>query len=319
MEAMIGIEPDGNARKGVSVRAHTWVRPYAMARRCSHCANGTILLWYHGSIPERSTTMDAPFPGMDPYLELPSLWPDVHASLIGTIRDQLQQQIVPKYFAQITPYVALEQLSIEAPRRSLVPNVAIYERDMPHGSTLVAVAHAPPLVGVALMEVPTRYARIEIRALSDERLVTVIEVLSPVNKRPGPDGADGYEKKRQELMNNGIHLLELDLLRAGRRPLLGRPEKLPPQPYFAFLSRVERWPEIAIWPCSLQKPLPNLPVPLRAPDPDAVLALTPVMQQIYRNARYDLRVDYRAEPPAPELLPEEAAWLDAHLRERGLR
>jgi hypothetical protein len=58
---------------------------------------------------------------------------------------------------------------------------------------------------------------------------------------------------------------------------------------------------------------------LRRPDPDVVLSLTQVLQQVYRNARYDLQVDYRTAPPPPDLAPEDATWLDAQLRERGMR
>ena len=47
--------------------------------------------------------MNSPFPGMDPYLEHPALWPDVHNSLIATLRDELAQAVAPRY------YVALEQ------------------------------------------------------------------------------------------------------------------------------------------------------------------------------------------------------------------
>jgi hypothetical protein len=226
---------------------------------------------------------------MDPYLERPSLWPDVHHRIITAICDQIQMQIVPRYIAQITPYIALEQIEIAPSRRAIV------------------------------LEAPTRYARIEIRAVNDETLVTAIELLSPVNKRPGVDGADAYEKKRQELFQSSAHLLEIDLLRAGKRPLPARPERLPDDPYFVFLHRREDWPRVGIWPCALQKPLPTVPVPLRRPDPDVVLSLTQVLQQVYRNARYDLQVDYRTAPPPPDLAPEDATWLDAQLRERGMR
>jgi hypothetical protein len=68
--------------------------------------------------------MEAPFPGMDPFLELPSLWPDVHAGLISAIRDHLQANIVPRYIAQITPYVSLELIEIASTRRAVVPDVA---------------------------------------------------------------------------------------------------------------------------------------------------------------------------------------------------
>lgn len=263
--------------------------------------------------------MELPFPGMDPYLEQPGLWPDVHNSLITAMRDTLQAQIAPGYVARITPYIALEQIDIAAPRRAVVPDVGVYERETPGVANLAATIDAPSLTGTALVEIPTRYARIEIRTVNDETLVTAIELLSPANKRPGAEGADAYEKKRQELFMSGVHLLEIDLLRGGRRPQLAPSTVLPDAPYFVFLSRVERWPEIAIWPCSLRKPLPTVPVPLRRPDPDVPLPLTQVLQQVYRNARYDLQVDYRADPPPPDLSPDDAAWLDAHLREKGLR
>jgi hypothetical protein len=263
--------------------------------------------------------MELPFPGMDPYLEQPSLWPDVHTRLIAAMCDAIQAQIAPGYVARITPYVALEQIDIATPRRAIVPDVGVYERDLPGVSPLATTITAPSLTGTALMAIPTRYARIEIRAVNDETLVTAIELLSPVNKRPGTDGADAYEKKRQELFQSGVHLLEIDLLRSGRRPQLAPSTVLPAAPYFVFLSRVERWPEIAIWSCPLQGSLPTVPVPLRRPDPDVPLPLTQVLHQVYRNARYDLQIDYRVAPPLPEISAEDAAWLDAHLRERGLR
>jgi hypothetical protein len=263
--------------------------------------------------------MEPVFPGMDPYLERPSLWPDVHHRIITAIGDQLQPQLVPRYIAQITPYTALEQIEIAAPRRAIVPDIGVYEREAAGEHAATAVVDAPALVGAAVLEIPTRYARIEIRSINDETLVTAIELLSPVNKRPGTDGADAYAKKRQELFVSNVNVLEIDILRGGKRPPLARPDPLPNDPYFVCLSRVERWPEIEIWPCPLNKPLPTVPVPLRRPDPDVVLSLTQILHQIYRNARYDLQVDYRADPPPPNLSPAESTWLDAWLRERGKR
>ena len=47
------------------------------------------------------TFMPSPFPGMDPYLEDPDLWPDVHANLIASIQAELNQQIAPNYVARV--------------------------------------------------------------------------------------------------------------------------------------------------------------------------------------------------------------------------
>jgi hypothetical protein len=259
----------------------------------------------------------APFPGMDPYLEQSSMWPDVHNRLIVAICDQIQAALVPNYRAVITPYTVFESIEI-APVRAVIPDVGLFERDAPQqqGSTAVA-SEAAPLTLPAVMEVPTDYARIEIRTVRDHLLVTAIELLSPANKRPGSTGADAYEKKRQELFRSTAHLLELDLLRAGTRPQVARP--LPAAPYFIFLSRVQRRPYIDIWPLALQTPIPLVPVPLRHPDPPVPLDLGAAIHETYRRARYDLELDYRADPPPPDLAPEDAAWLDAHLKAAGLR
>lgn len=260
--------------------------------------------------------MEPVFPGMDPYLEAPALWPDVHARLAFAISDQIQPLLSPRYTAVIEPYVALESIAI-APTRFTIPDVGLFDRESSapvRGATAIAPA---PLTGTVTLDVPTRYGRIEIRTVGDETLVTAIELLSPVNKRPGADAADAYERKRRELFGSAAHLLEIDLLRGGRRPELVDP--LPEAPYFIFLSRAERRPVIEIWPLTLRAPIPLVPIPLRHPDPDIPLDLTQALARIYASARYDLRIDYRQAPPPPELPADDAAWLDAHLRERGLR
>ncbi|MEH2089809.1 MAG: DUF4058 family protein [Nostoc sp.] len=42
--------------------------------------------------------MAYPFPGMNPYLEDPELWPGVHGRLIVAIADYLSPQLRLKYF-----------------------------------------------------------------------------------------------------------------------------------------------------------------------------------------------------------------------------
>jgi hypothetical protein len=261
--------------------------------------------------------MPSPLPGMDPYLEAPTLWPDVHGRLAVAICDQIQPSLSPRYTAVIVPYVAYESIDI-APARFAVPDVAVLDRGGPvRDQEIATVIAAPPLTGLVAMEVPTQYHRIEIRTAGDETVVTVIEILSPANKRPGADAADAYERKRREILRSDVHLLEIDLLRGGRRPSFETP--LPNAPYFIFLSRAEQRPRVGIWPLSLQQPILAIPVPLRAPDPDVALDLTRALQQIYASARYDLRIDYQRDPPPPELSSVDGAWLDQQLRVAGVR
>jgi hypothetical protein len=266
--------------------------------------------------------MTTPFSGMDPYLELPSMWPDVHNRLIVAISDQIQERIAPNYRAVITPYVVFERIEI-APMRAIVPDIGLFEREVPHapraprGGSVAVCEPSPALLTLpALWTIPTEYARVEIRTVHDHVLVTAIEILSPANKRPG-EGAESYEKKRQELFQSTAHLLEIDLLRAGKRPQTARP--LPNAPYFIFLSRADYRRYVEIWYWTLQQSIPIVPVPLRPPDEPVPLDVGAALHDTYRRARYDLDIDYHQPPPPPELSAEDAAWLDEYLQAAELR
>src|SRR5262249_11428400 len=52
--------------------------------------------------------MKMPFPGMDPYLEHPALWPAVHARMVVWMAHQLRPLIRPRYVASIEEYVFIE-------------------------------------------------------------------------------------------------------------------------------------------------------------------------------------------------------------------
>jgi hypothetical protein len=173
------------------------------------------------------------------------------------------------------------------------------------------------LTGQVALEVPVKSQSIEIHRVQDGVLVTAIEILSPVNKRPGHEAFNKYRLKRRDLLRAGVHLLEIDLLRGGTRPPLVTP--LPEAPYFVFLNRMERYPNVEIWPISFQDPIPILPVPLMAPDADVPIDLNQAIQIIYTEAVYDLRIDYEQPPPLPALSSEETTWLEAHLQSTGVR
>jgi hypothetical protein len=257
---------------------------------------------------------------MDPYLEAPDLWEDFHARLAAEISDQLMPRLRPRYFARLAPYVVLAERAVEEPAQRAKPDVALYQlREVAEAYTVAAPASAttqppaitPPALIAAVEEF--RLQRIEILKVGGKSLVTVIEILSPINKRAGHKAQADYARKRRKLLQTNVHLLEIDLLRGGRRPC--EPEvELPPAPYFVFLSRAKRRDQLEIWPIPLAEPLPVVPVPLRAPDPDVPLDLGAALRAIYDRAGYDLILDYRRPPPRPDLSPEETAWVAALLR-----
>ncbi|MGF1482440.1 MAG: DUF4058 family protein [Cyanophyceae cyanobacterium] len=259
--------------------------------------------------------MPSPFPGMDPYLE-GYLWPDVHSALANKIRQQLTPLLRPKYTARLEVYLAEDPFP-EGEIGILYPDVEVIEtpaRQLPAqaATTSNTLIITPPALTLPVPQaVQVRLTSVEIRDTAKNRLVTSIEILSPVNKRE--PGLTAYRQKRQRIYQANVHLLELDLLRRGTRPF-AQP-RLPAVPYCIALTR-DRAKQIEIWPVELPMTLPVVPVPLPDPDPDVPLDLQAALTAIYDEAAYDLSVDYSQLPPPPALSSNDSEWLQAQLQQR---
>jgi len=264
--------------------------------------------------------MPSPFPGMDPYLEEPGLWPDVHHRLISTAQELLNGQLRPKYFARVEERVYLSDE--EDPGRSvLIPDLRIaelpgrHERPVQPGAT--ATLDVPESIVVrTLIDDEIREARLQVIDRQDRRVVTVIEILSPSNKVAGARGRASFQEKRREVMTSGSHWVEIDLLRRGTSPLEG--VALPPYDYLVHVSRVEERPQGRAWPIRLPQQLPVVPIPLGPGDPDARLDLRLVLDTGYDRAGYEMLIDYRGDP-SPPLDDEAGVWADRLLKEKGFR
>jgi hypothetical protein len=249
---------------------------------------------------------------MDPYLEGPRIWEDFHANIATAVRAQLGSHLEPRYYAALTPRVTYEEITVEEVR-AMKPDVRVLkvtDKPIRGGTAIIAPAPATALI---TLELPVKEQSIEIREAGTDLLVTAIEILSPVNKRPGHDAFDAYRRKRRDVFRSRVHLMEIDLLRAGQRPPFATP--IPPAPYYVTPSRAEKRPKVEVWPLQFPEPIPVVPVPLLAPDPDAPFDLGRAIQIVYAGGRYHLRIDYFQLPPKPELPAETVAWL----RERRQR
>ena len=71
----------------------------------------------------------------------------------------------------------------------------------------------------------------------------------------------------------------------------------------------EHWGDVH----TLREPLPNIRIPLRPTDGDAVLQLQPLFNEIYRKGRYS-SIDY-GRPPNPRLSAEDELWAAEVLRQ----
>jgi hypothetical protein len=264
--------------------------------------------------------MHSPFPGMDPYLE--QFWGDIHHRLITYTSDALQKHLPGDLRARVDERVFVEPE--EGKPRNIVPDVRVVERgrrDEPGPRTSNGIALAEPLIIHLDQNEPIRQGFIEIIDIkSGRRVVTVIEVLSPSNKVPGP-GRDLYLKKQQELREGSVSLVEIDLLRAGRRALAAPFELIPEghrTSYAACVRRGWRPLEIEYYRLPLRERLPAIRIPLRQADQDVALDLQALIDRCYEEARYDDDIDYHAEPE-PSLDADDARWADALLRDCGRR
>lgn len=266
--------------------------------------------------------MPSPFPGMDPYLETPHLWPDVHHELISGIRHALKPMIRPNYVARVElrVYVSDENdpgLDVIIPdariektkRRSGKP-----ARSNWNGSTALAVAE--PMIVPIDMDEEIEEARIEIIDVKSGSLVTIIEILSPTNKVRGSEGRKSFVQKRHEILKSEVHWVEIDLLRWGM-PSIGHAGANETD-FRVLISKAEKRRCFRFWPMRLRDPLPVIGIPLRAPDRDVPLNLGAVVAAAYDDADYELSIDYR-KPPDPPLAKDDAKWADKLLRGKGLR
>jgi hypothetical protein len=245
---------------------------------------------------------------MDPYLESPELWPDVHNRLMNLFAEQLGDLLAPKYTAELDTQIVIDSFGDLPPEtESVLPDVTITQPRIVREEIAEFTAVAAPLRMRVPQSVPTRLVTIYIRYRENERLVTVIELLSPVNKRPG-EGRRAYVEKRNTFLSTPVHLVEIDLLRKWpRMPLEG---KLPKSDYLAVVCDMYERPMCSVWPIGVRQPLPTVPIPLLRPDPPVELDLNQALRTAYRRAHYDLRIDYRS-PCDPPLAPADSEWAAA--------
>ncbi|HZZ79889.1 MAG TPA: DUF4058 family protein [Gemmataceae bacterium] len=246
--------------------------------------------------------MPSPFPGMNPYLEREGIWKDFHDSFLMTIRNRLVPQVMPNYIVKLGEYLFIHEPSAE-------PRLLVGHGDVSLSRTNGIQPEPVETVGLLTptkIRIPfvdlEEHVFLEIRDRENLDLVTVIEMLSPSNKKPGAD-RDQYLAKRALLLRSEAHFVELDLLRGWAR--------MPAEPeqdcdYCVMVSRVESRPEASFWSIGLRSSLPTIPIPLRGENAAVRLDLQAILNETYDQAGYQYHL-YRGSPN-PRLRPDDAAW-----------
>ncbi len=244
---------------------------------------------------------------MDPWLEHPALWPDVHNSLIAAIANELTPQVAPKY------YIGLEQQAYRMDPGELVlvgrPDLVIARPARGNAGWEPAENEESAVGGVLDVEVVTNDSLqewfLEIHDVETGTLVTVLEILSPVNKIHA-EGRVKYLNKRMKILDSRTNLVEIDLLRAGQpMPLARVPIKR--IDYRILVSRGATRPKAQLHVFGVRQPIPAIPIPLLPEDPEPEFDLGAVVHALYDRARFDLRLNY-GEPPVPPLLDRDMDW-----------
>lgn len=268
--------------------------------------------------------MPSPFPGMDPYLE-GYLWSDFQQDFASAIRQYLTPKLRPTYVARLAVRM-IQDPNPEAEVGIMYPDVEVLAQkpkssSSPYptigtgGITTISPSISPAL-SIPMIGYEVRLVNVEIRDAKSNQLVTSIEILSPVNKRG--KYLREYRQKRERLAAAGVHILEIDLLRRGRRPVrtshVTYSKDLADIHYLISLLR-RGSSKLEAWPLLVTDPLPVVSLPLREPDADLALDLPACFADVYENAAYDLSIDYTEVPPPPLFDAETAQWIDTLLQD----
>jgi hypothetical protein len=221
------------------------------------------------------------FPGMNPYIELSEdLWTGFHDVLISVISLQPNATLPQNYTAFVEKRIELVELP-DQPLRHRKPDVAVARDFQPdRGGQNVAVL---PDIEPAALTLPNY----------DENPEGYIDI------RTFPDR----------------ELVEIDLLLQGRRlPVI---EPLPPGDFYAFISRGDRRPRCEVYPWSIRRPLPKLPIPLKAPDADVILDLAKAFETTFDGGRFEQNLLYKKPIPAT-LSENDQAWVAGRVRSANI-
>ena len=251
---------------------------------------------------------------MDPFFEWRNRWLDFHTAFVNELSDLLLNVLPKGYDAPIQEQINIIDREGDEPA-GIYADAAVVESEMsprmarPSGGT--ATLGRPVTLPLSATE-PEPHPWVEVRTLEgDERVVTIIEVLSPTNKR-GRRAAE-FAAKRSAALRRGVNWVEIDLLLAGRRIELGRP--LPEGDYYAHVVREARPGEADVYAWALAEPLPAVPVPLLPADGEVVLDLPAVFAATHERRQYARRLDYAGDVPRADA--GHVAWARGVLAAAG--
>jgi hypothetical protein len=229
--------------------------------------------------------MPSPFPGMDPYLEHPKLWPAFQHQLLACLYQILLPGLVDRYRARV--------------------GTRCYVSEMPLFTSIIRDEYSEEFI--------------EIRTRSDNKLVTLLEVVSPANKTTAA-GRQAYLDKRKEAVLQRAGVVEIDLVLQGKPTLTYSRDGLPEFDHAVSVTRATAPDRYEIYTATIQKRLPKFKLPLAPDDRDTLLDLQAAFTRAYDLGGFGGQIDYKSPPP-PDVPISDAyqGWIDDLLKQMKAR
>jgi hypothetical protein len=227
--------------------------------------------------------MPSPFPGMDPYLEDEALWPLFQHQLVAGLYQIILPGLVDRYRARI--------------------------------QQRTYITEEPLFTSVIRQDRHEEY--IEIRQRTDGRLVTLVDIASPINKAL-PQGRAAYHETRRVARAQNASVVEIDLSLQGQPLLDYSRDGLPEWDYAVTVTRCTQPERYEIYTSTLSKRLPRFKVPLAPDDRDTVLDLQATFARAFDHGNFAARIDYGRDP-ATRLSDTHKAWIGEWLKQMRLR
>jgi hypothetical protein len=267
--------------------------------------------------------MTSPFPGMNPYLENPDLWSEVHHRLITAIAIAIAPPLRPKYRVAIEKRIyrmnTEDSILIGIPDLAILKQVKNDNKDLisSHTGVMTLAKETENRSVTVTLPLPLEIKQgyLEIREVSTGKVITVIEIISPTNKIT-KEGRKAYLNKREKLLASDTNLIEIDLIRSGEKmPIL---TNIPETDYRILVVRNDQLPSAQLYGFDLRDTIPDFTIPLQSNETELELNLQNLLLEIYEQAGFDLTLDY-SHDPVPNVLEKDRKWLDSVLKQQERR
>jgi hypothetical protein len=158
---------------------------------------------------------------------------------------------------------------------------------------------------------------VEVRSRADQKLITLVDIVSPANKTT-QQGRNAYLSIRRDALRHGANVIEIDLILDGQPTLDYSRDGLPEWDYAVTVTRHVSPDRHEIYTSTLQKPLPRFRMPLGHDSRDVLVDLQATFSKAFEAGHFGKRIDYGQDPAVP-LDDADRTWLRDLLKRHKLR